>query len=522
MGRRVFALLLLAGLLVAACGSSPSGGQGSGPKKGGTLTVAIGIDPDTLDPQAQTTTTASQIVLMMVETLVKINTQGQIVPGLATKWQAAANGLSYTFTLRQGVQFSDGESFDAQAVVTSLDRVNSATTYKAQPGVLTDISNIVAVDADHVRVDLKTPFAPILPALTQATSGILAPKSLTQDHNSLATVVDPIGTGPYMLTDRLKSDHMTLARNPHYWGPAPNYATQIYKVVPEDASRESLVKAGQAQVAALPPANDLPALRNDSSVKVIMGQSDRSIFVNIDTQDPHVPQLQNPKVRQAMNYAVNKQAIIKSVLFGAGSEATAPVSPSLFGYCQTGPYAYDPSKAKQMLQQAGAEGLTLRMGSPQGRYIEDYNAAQAVAGDLRAVGLNVQLGNPPDWPTYIATTDVPAAQEPYDISLAGWAPPYLDASEGLVPFQKANWPPVGSNGSWYTDPKTEASVLSGNAGLSTTQRKTDYCTALKQIWQDAPWIFLHYQKAPLITTTAVTGVTTLPNEQFNTVYASPA
>src|SRR5215471_21721669 len=162
--RRVTTLLLLSGLVLAGCGTS--GGQqqtSSGPKHGDTLKVAIGIDPDTLDPAAQTTTTASQIVDMMVETLVTIDEKGALKPLLATKWEQSADGLSWTFTLRTGVKFSDGSPFNAQAVKFSIDRLLSPNTFKGQPGILggkTGIDHVTVVDDSHVKFTLKTKLAP--------------------------------------------------------------------------------------------------------------------------------------------------------------------------------------------------------------------------------------------------------------------------------------------------------------------------------------------------------------------------
>jgi len=162
---RKLALLVAFGLFAVACGGS-NNGSSTGPKHGGTLTVAIGIDPDTLDPAAQTTTTSSQVVDMMAETLVGLDKDGKVVPLLATSWTAASDGMSYTFTLRSGVKFSDGSDFNAQAVKTSLDRLNSPDTFKAQPGVLKAIGSGDAVDATHVKINMRSQLAAFIEAMT--------------------------------------------------------------------------------------------------------------------------------------------------------------------------------------------------------------------------------------------------------------------------------------------------------------------------------------------------------------------
>lgn len=329
MRERAVSLLLLAGLAVAACGNgTTSTTTTSGPKHGGTLTVAVGIDPDTLDPAAQTTTTAAQIVDMMAEPLVALDQNGGLKPDLATSWSNSTDGLSYTFTLRTGVKFQDATDFNAKAVKFNIDRLLDKGTFKSQPGVLTVISSTEATDDSHVKFTLKNPFAAFVSAMTQSVAAIISPASVNVAPNTPAQIQKPIGTGPYKFGERVAGDHITMVKNDTYWGTKPNYDTQVYKIVPEALSREALVKAGQADVIMLPPANDIPALQADSNVKVVMSPSDRTVQIIINTADPVNTQLQKPEVRQALNYAVDKTAIIKNVMFGAAVPLGGPMSKS--------------------------------------------------------------------------------------------------------------------------------------------------------------------------------------------------
>jgi peptide/nickel transport system substrate-binding protein len=525
MDMRKLALLLAAALFAVACGNTSGGGSSNTPKHGGTLTVAIGIDPDTLDPAAQTTTTASQVVDMMVETLVGLDSKGQVVPVLATSWQAASDGMSYTFTLRSGVKFQDGTDFNAQAVKVNMDRLLSTDTFKAQPGVLKAIGSVDAVDATHVKFTMKTPLAAFIQAMTQTVAGIVSPASLSVAPNTPKQVQQPVGTGPYKFKERVNGDHITMVKNDSYWGQKPNYDTQVYKVVPDATSREALVKAGQADVIMLPPANDIPSLQSNSDVKVIMGPSDRTVQIIIDTVDPVNTALQKPEVRQALNYAVDKNAIIKNVMFGAAEALDAPMAKSLAGYCSVGNYNYDPNKAKQMLQANGAAGMSVRIYSPTGRYVQDFQVAQAVAGYLRDAGLKVDGPNTSDWPTYVAgivlATPEQQAQKT-DLHLLGWAPAYLDAGQQFEQFYSVRAAPKGQESSYYKNATVDDLIAKSDAEPNKQTREQQQCQAAKQIWQDAPWIFLYNQKLPIVTTSKVTGVVGIPNEKFNTVYASPA
>ena len=526
MSKRAFSLFLAAGLVLAACGTNSANTGGTTAKHGDKLTVAVGIDPDTLDPAAQTTTTAQQIVDMMAEGLVTIDKNGNTAPLLATSWTNSADGLNYTFTLRTGVKFQDGTPFNAAAVKFSVDRLLSPQTFKAQKGVLGVISQVDAVDDTHVKFTLKNTFAAFVAAMTQTVAAVISPASVNVAPNTPAQVQQPIGTGPYKFSERQAGDHITMVRNPDYWGTKPNFDTQVYKVVPEATSREALVKSGQADVIMLPPANDLPALRNDPSLRVLLSPSDRTVQMVINTVDPVNTALQKKEVREALNYAVDKNAIIKNVMFGAAVPLNGPMADALAGSCNVGTnYNYDVNKAKQMLTANGAAGMKVRLFSPTGRYVQDFQVAQAVAGYLRDAGLQVEGPATSDWPTYVAgivlATPEKQAQKT-DLHLLGWAPAYLDASQQFEQFYSPRAAPKGQESSYYKNPEVDGLIEKGNADPNAGTRNATYCSAAKTVWSDAPWIFLYNQKLPLVTSAKITGVTGIPNEKFSTVYASPA
>ncbi|MGH7919932.1 MAG: ABC transporter substrate-binding protein [Candidatus Dormibacteraceae bacterium] len=215
---------------------------------------------------------------------------------------------------------------------------------------------------------------------------------------------------------------------------------------------------------------------------------------------------------------VNKQAIIKSVLFGTGKEITAATSDILPGYCRTGPYPYDPGKAKALLRAAGVKNLTITLGSPQGRYPGDYQVTQAVAGYLRAVGITVQLPNPPDWPTYLNSLLDPPATVPYSASLLGWSS--TDISDQLELYQAAYLPPHGYNFAWYQDAQVDQLIGQANAQLNAKDRDHLYCQALKQIWTAAPFIFLYQNEFPVLARAGLKGIYMLPGEVVLTTYAT--
>jgi peptide/nickel transport system substrate-binding protein len=483
-----------------------------------TFRIAVGIDPDTLDPVQMTTTTVGNMVDYVVETLTALDPSGKVGPLLAESWTVSPDGTQYTFKLRLGVTFHDGVPFDAKAVKWNLDRlIDPAVRVPIRAPY--PIDNTEVVDAHTVRVTLKHPFAPFIGALSWTTSGLVSPGSVDKEGNTYKNYSHLVGTGPYVFKERRKGETITVARNTSYWGKKPYYDSVVFRIVPEAATRESLLLAGQVDLIILPPIADLPALQRNSAVKVLLAPSDRTIFIAINATKP---MLSDRRVRQALNYAVDKDAIIKNVLFGAADEMDAPMASSLFGYCKVGTYPHDLAKAKQLLAEAGVKPNTpVQLIHPTGRYVQDKEATEAIAGFLREAGLQVTLQTM-DWPSYISTITAPADKNTTQLHYLGWAPSFLDASQQMLQFLSSYAPPKGLETSFYKDPAVDKLIEGAERELVPDKRKELYCEASKKVWADAPWIFLWVQRFPIVYSAKITDVSSLPNEKFYALHARPA
>ena len=510
-------------VLVAACG----GDRAAAPlaRNAAALTVAVGVDPDTLDPMRQTTTAVSNIVAMVVESLTAVDRDGRIQPSLATAWEEAPDAMSWTFALRQGVRFSDGAPLDADAVRDSLERTldpaNRCTQCDTLPAA---VAAVEVVDPAHVRLAMRQPLASgiVLGLLGQVPFGIVSPRAIERGTPTYGHQEHPIGTGPYVLEDRVAGARVALVRNDRYWGRRPAYARQVFLVVPDAATREALVRSGQADVILLPPVSDLPILEADATVRVLLAPSDRLIFLAIDTADTRQPLLRNRQVRQALNYAVNREAIIGSTLFGAAEPATSAMPPGLFGYCAQPPYGYDPDLARRMLQRNGASDLRISLIAPTGRYIQDFQAARNVAAQLRAVGVRVDGPTTMPWPDYVRTILAPQDQASVDVHMLGFAAQFLDGYSALTMYDAGQAPPRGQATSYYDSPTVTALLATAATESHRDARAREYCEAQAQIWSDAPVIFLWVQKFPIVSSAHVADVGSILNDSFTTVYARPA
>jgi len=489
------------------------------PAGGTNLRVGVGIDVNSLDPIAQNNTTVANMLSYMLETLVTFDKDGKIIPLLAKSWKNSDDGLEWTFTLQEGAKFHDGTPFDAAAVKANFDRLLDPELTAPGRGSYTIIKSVEAVNPTTVKFTLNKRSMAFLSTLTWPASSFVSPATIVKGSPTYKTITTPVGTGRYVFKELVKGSNLTATKNPNYWGKKPYYDTVTFRILPEAATRESQLLAGQLDVIILPPASDLAALDKNPAVKLLLAPSNRAIFTAINTTKKP---WDNPKARQALNYAVNKDEIVKSILFDAGSTLDAPIAPSVFGYCKAGPYAYDPDKAKALLKEAGVAADTpVDLIYPTGRYLQDAQAGQAIGAFLTQVGLKPQMSTM-DYPTYIASVTKPLTETKTTLHMLGWASSYLDASGSMETFDSRLQPPKGFNTAFYTNTKVNDLLDQALSEVDPTKRADLYCQAEKIVWEEAPWIFLWYQRFPIVHSAKIKNVGYLPNEMFTTFDAEPA
>jgi peptide/nickel transport system substrate-binding protein len=480
-------------------------------QEGQTIRIVIGIDPDTLDPVRLTTTLMACMVTYTAETLVYQTPEGEFKPLLATDWTVTPNYME--FKIRKGVKFHDGTPLNAEAVKINFDRFMDPEIPCPLCGFIGPLERVEVIDEYTVRIHYKIPFAPALLGLTWPTAAIVSPKVIEEAGKE---AVLPVGTGPFILKEWISGEKVVMVRNENYWGKPAIPKELVWLVVPEAGTRSAMVMAGDAEVAYQPPAPDVPMLKAHPNVEVISVPSTRIMFAAMNTAKPP---LDNKKVRQALNYAVDAEAIADKIVHGAGSPNHAPIPDFFFGYHEVGFYEYNPDKARKLLAEAGyPDGFELIFYHPTGRYILDAKVSEVIQSYLAEVGVVAKLVTM-DWPSYIASLLKPVEESPYDLAFLGWGP-LADAHHTLYSmFHSSQHPPVSFNVAFYKNPEVDKLLEEALSEFDIDRRKELYRQAQEIIWEDAPWIFLYTQHMILGVNANLEGLWTYPWEMFSVTYA---
>ena len=452
------------------------------------IRVAIGIDLDTVDPHGQTTTLVYNVMRHVYETLVWVDGEGNVIPWLATSWEVSPDGLVWTFKLRKGVMFHDGTELDAYTVKANVDRWINPKVKVPTRSQLGPIKGAEVVDKYTVRIILERPYGPFLRAL--ANYLLITSKAAIEKVNVTGTITEPVGTGPFVFKKWEKGKLIVLEAFDRYWGEKPKVKRIEWRIIPEASTREAALLAGDVDVAFLPPPADIEALKKNPNVVVLTPVTNRIIFVPLNPRGP----LADPRVRQALNYAIDKEAIVKEVLFGLGVVADSPVPPHFFGYAKMTPYEYDPEKARRLLAEAGyPNGFKMILLHPTGRYLQDKQVAEAIQAYLREVGIEVELRTM-DWPSFVRALIRPLEEKDYDAVLIGWGPAVADAHFTLYPqYHSAEQTPHGLGLTHYNNSVVDELLTKAMTEIDEGVRKDLYREAIEIIWRDAVCIWLYTQ-----------------------------
>jgi peptide/nickel transport system substrate-binding protein len=451
------AVVLMLG--VVGCGGDDDGGGGGG----GELVFGTASDPVVLDGALVSDGESLRAIDQMFEGLVTLEPGGtEVVPGLAESWDASADGRTWTFNLRDGVTFHDGEPFNAEAVCFNFDRwynfkgpfqLESATYYwQTVFGGFSDgkdpslYRSCEAVDERTVRLNLTKGSASFLGALALTNFTFASPKALQEFGADEGTVDEetgfrptgtygtqhPTGTGPFKFESWTRGDRLVMVRNDDYWGEKAKIERLIFRPIPDNAARLQALQSGEIQGYDLVEPQDIATIEGDENLQILDRPAFNVAYVGIN--QAHEPLDQLP-VRQAIAHALNREEVVTNFYAGRGEVAHEFMPPSLEGYAQdVRKYDFNPNRARQLLQQAGAANAEITFCYPTDvsrPYMPDPKRNfEAFAADLRDVGLRVTPRAAPWSPDYLGLAD----EGRCPLYLLGWTGDYGDPDNFIGTF----------------------------------------------------------------------------------------
>ena len=480
------ALALLVIGLVTSAGAQPAG----------TLVVGLVAEPVNLDPAQVTDLNSNRVGRRIVETLVTFPDEStHIVPGLAESWTVSKDGLHYTFKLRKGVAFHDGTPFNAEAVKFSIERQINPEHPAAKVGkypfanyFFGNVKAVEVVDPLTVEFVLKEPRASFLAVLTAGAASVVSPSAVKKfgaDYPS-----NPIGTGPFKFVAWERGQKVVLEKNPGYWRGPAKIERVIYRPIVEDQARLTELLTGALDLIVGTPPDYVGQLESSGKVTLLKQVGAHVWYLGINNQKKP---FDDKRVRQAMNYAVNKDAIVRDVLKGTGSLSAGPVLPKTWGAdTALKPYPYDPERAKKLLGEAGyPSGFTTTLWVPEsGSGMQSPVAMSTVIqSNLKAVGINVTLQTM-EWGAYLAKLRT-KEQELFALS---WMAGNEDPDMVMYPLlHSSQWTPNGPNRALYKNERFDDLLSQARQVTDQTKRAALYREAQKILVEDAPWIFVDHE-----------------------------
>ncbi len=447
------------------------------------LVIALRSEPSSMDPQFHSLTPNTQMSETLFDPLVRTDSVAKPVASLAESW--TVDGDTWTFNLRKNVKFADGTPFTAQDVIFTYDRVpkvpNSPSSYALY---LSSIDKVQAIDDHTLKIITKGPSPVLLPNLSMVP--IMSSKAAAGEAPEGKTTVELnrgdglVGTGPYKFASWKRGAEIVFERNEHYWGEAPAWDRVVYRPITNPAARVAALLAGDVDLIEDPPTDDLPKLKENKNLHVQETPSVRVIYLAL-LQGEELPPgmsgtngknaLQDPRVREALSLAIDRQSIVDRVMGGSAMAAANLLAYPGFGASEKHSKAAGPDleRAKKLLAEAGyPDGFTMSLGSPAGRYTNDQRIAQVVAAMWARIGVKTDV-----------ETMAPAVffkqrnAHAFSAYLAGWAASSGEMLNPLNSLVVTKQPDLGlgtTNWSRYSNPEADKLVLEASRTLHDDKR----------------------------------------------------
>lgn len=508
----------------AGCSSTPAteeGASSSGEAAQGeaadseykdTLVFAMNTDVQSMDPQIQNDTTSEQVVKMLYNTLLKFEDDGTVVGDLAESWSVSEDKLTWTFNLKQGVKFHNGKELTSADVKATFDRaLNAEAGGLRTTEIIKMFTAVEAPDPYTVTITTDGPYGPMESLMCNMSLGIMDADYIEKYGLDLGTSVEgENGTGPFKVVSWERDQEIVVERFDDYFGTPAKLKTVVYTVIPEAASRVIALETGEVDVIDKPTNEDLERLEADTENFTVLRKP--TISQRLFRFGCNDPIISNTKVRQAIVYAIDRQAIIDALFTGSAYPSTAPLAPVTFGYSDLGEIEQDLELAKSLLAEAGyPDGFDTKIVTTE-RYQNGIELAEIISQQLAEIGINAKI-EVWEWSALSASWNGITADE-FDqpIFIMGAGPSMRDADGGLRGLYTTSETGLNDrNYGFYSNAEVDALIEQGMQETDQQKRVEIYKEAMEILYREDPvafWLFDMYGLA--ITSSKVEGVTLSP------------
>ena len=453
---------------------------------GGVLDTAIGDDtlvvlkpsmPATLDPASGLDQPSSQVQRQIYDTLLYMSPDLELHPHLATSWEII-DASTVELELRDDVVFHNGDPLTAEDVKFSLERAAASAYTIAVTGMIEEVE---ILDDYLIRIHTNVDFAPFVNHLAHTATSIVN-QAHVEEVGDEGNAAEPIGTGPFSFANMVAGDRIELSRFDDYWGGTAGVENIEIRIVPEQSVRAIEVDSGAAHIAYQIAPQDISLMEESDAVEVIRNRTLSTNYIGMNNQ---IAPFDDVRVRLAISYALNTEAIVEAVYLGLGNPGNGPISSIVWGAADLEPRAHDIERAQELLAEAGLEDgfettFYFNDGNPQRAMI-----AEIVQAQLRALNIDISI-EPVEWGTYMEVT---AAGEAPMYAL-GWVTVTNDPDYGLFPTLHSDNHGEAGNRTFFANDEVDSLLDQAREETDPDVRLQLYTEAQEIIHEEAPWIFL--------------------------------
>jgi glutathione transport system substrate-binding protein len=463
-----------------------------------------------LDPHDTSANYSGAIERAICQGLMGFDKNLNIVPLLAESYTFNEAATRFTFKLRKGIKFHDGADFNAEAVKANIDRMMTGK-YK-RSSLMKPVDTLEVIDDYTVEFKLKEPFGAFVNAIAHPGSLIMSPKAIETYGDEVSK--HPVGTGPFIFDEWVSGNFVRIKKNPDYWRGEVKVDTITFRPIPESGSRLAMLRAGQAHYIYPMPAELTKIAERDANIEIIQQPSIIARYLVMNTQ--YKP-FSDVRVRQAINYALDKDSIIKIAWGGAATQADSIIPPNLQFYKKQAVWPYDLEKAKALMKEAGyGEGFEVIFLTPNAS--NRLRATEMAQQQLKKIGITGSLQSM-DIASFYNKLEGHRVddKEPVPfIAFGGWSASTGDADWGTRPLISTDaFPPSMSNFGFFSDEKVDGFITAGLASANPDVRRKAYADLQDYVWERAPWGYLFVDTMVAAKSKKLTGIYPLPDGAFS-------